>query len=154
MRIFKNNSYLNTLRNDTMSYVENILSTKDKKFVPKGDYHEMLELCLVVLGKKNPKYKFHLPHACSHARWMAKIIYSMKMHLFRQQLNFSKSEIKNLKDIYLFICLIYVKNWIQCCIPSNAPQNDLQLVKELERYSKVNNAISMLASDKFNNHLW
>lgn len=135
-------------------YVENILATKDKKFVPKGDYLEMLELCLIVLGKPVPNYKFHVPHACSHSRWMSKIIYTMKMYLFRQQINLTRAEIQNLKDINMFICLIYVKHWIQCCIPSNAPQNDLTLMKELGRYSVINEKISESAIQKFNDHLW
>lgn len=153
-RIFKRNNYLKTLKDDIIRYVKNILSTKDKKFVAKGDYLEMMELCLIILGEKMPNYKFHVPHACSHARWMAKIIYSMKMYLFRKQLNFSQSEVKKLKDICLFTCLIYVKNWIQCCIASNAPHNDLLLMKELGCYSKINKVISESAIDKFNDHLW
>lgn len=111
--IFKRNSYARGLRQDVISYVEVILSTKDKKFIPRGDYLEMLELCLIVLGKPIPNYNFHVPHACSHSRWMSKVIYNLKMYFFRGQLNFSKAEIGHLQDICLFICLIYVKPWIQ-----------------------------------------
>lgn len=41
MNIFRK-KYLNELRNDVMSYIENILTNKDKKFVPRGDYLEMM----------------------------------------------------------------------------------------------------------------
>lgn len=148
------NSETNALKNDVLTYVENILSTKDKKFVPKGDYLEMLELCLIILGKPIPNYIFHVPHACSHARWMAKIIYSLKMYLFRHQLTFTRAEVNKLKDICMFVCLIDVKPWIQCCIPSNFPYNDLVLMKELAQYSKINKVISKHAIEKFNDHLW
>lgn len=154
MKLFKPNTRISSLRDDVIRYVEDILSTKEKKSVLKGDYLEMLELCLIILGKSIPNYQFHVAHACSHARWMAKLIYSMKMYLFRHQLHFSTSEVKNLQDICIFICLVYVKIWIQCCIPSNAPHNDLVLMKELKRYSEINDAISKHAIGKFKEHLW
>lgn len=154
MSNFKRNSWASTLRDDTIAYVKNILSQKDKKFVPKSDYREMLELCLIVLGEPMPNYTFHIPHACTHSRWMAKIIYSMKMYLFRHQLTFSKTETQHLKDVCLFVCLIYVKNWIKCCMTSDAPHNDLIFVKELQRYSKINKVVSEKAIAKFSDHLW
>lgn len=154
MNIFKRSSYASALRDDVITYIEDILLTKDKNFIPRADYLEMLQLTLLVLGKSIPNYKFHVPHACSHSRWMAKIIYSMKIFLFRRQVHLTKGEIKRLEDICLFICLIYVKPWIQCCITSNAPYNDLQLMKELVRYSKINKEISQHAVKKFNDHLW
>lgn len=85
---------------------------------------------------------------------MAKIIYSLKMYLFRHQLNLSRTDVINLKNISLFICLIYVKHWMQCCVASNAPYNDLICIKELERYAVINRRVSKLAIEKFDNHLW
>lgn len=154
MKIFKNNTYIRTLKEDIIIYVENILKTKNKKSALRGDYLEMLQLCLIVLGKSISNYTFHVPHACSNSRWMAKIIYSLKIFLFRHQLHLSKAELKHLKNICLFICLIYVKHWIQCCSASNASYNDLQLMKELERYSAINKDISSSAILKFKEHLW
>ena len=114
----------------------------------------MIQLCLIVLGKEIPNYTFHVPHACSNSRWMAKVIYSIKIYLFRHQLDLTQSELEQLKDICLFISLVYAKPWIQCCIPSNAPYNDLKLLKQLTRYSSINKRISENALSKFNDHLW
>lgn len=153
-KIFNENTYISSLRDDIISYVQTILTNKTQKSKLKGDHLEMLQLTLMVLGKPIPNYKFHIPHACSNSRWMSKIIYTMKMFLFRRQLNLSRSVVKNLKNICLFICLIYVKHWMQCCVTRNAAYNDLLFIKELKRYSKVNKEISNLAIDKFKEHLW
>lgn len=154
MVIFKRNIHMSLLRDNVICYIETILSDKNTKLKLKGDHLEMLQLCLIILGKPLPNYVFHTPHACSHARWMAKIIYSLKMYLFRHQLNLSRTDVINLKNISLFICLIYVTHWMQCCVASNAPYNDLIFIKELERYAVINKRVSKLAIEKFNNHLW
>lgn len=153
MKIFRK-KYLKELRNDVMAYIEAVLTTKDKKFVPRGDYLEMMELCLLVLGKSMPKYTFKLPHNCSNARWMGKIIYGFKIFLFRDQVNLSETELINLEEFCVFACLIYTKSWIQCCVPSNAPFNDLNLMKSLGRYERINAQIANCAIEKFRGHLW
>lgn len=154
MDIFKKNNYLSKLRTSVITYVENILLENDKKTVLRGDYKEMLKLCLIVLGAKITNYAFNVPKCCSNARWMGHIIYSFKLFLFRGQVELSRDEKKNLQDFCLFACLIYTKAWIQCCSPSNAPNNDLEFMKELHRYSKVNKDISVAAIAKFQDHLW
>lgn len=152
--LFKKNSYVTKLRNSVIFYVEKVLLDNDKKTILRGDYKEMLKLCLIVLGKKIPDYTFNVPKCCSNARWMAHIIYSFKLFLFRRQLQLSDDEKQNLQDFCLFACLIYTKAWIQCCSPSNAPHNDLEFMKELHRYGKVNKGISACAVRKFQDHLW
>lgn len=151
--VFKK-KYLKELREDVISYIENILTTKDKKFIPRGDYLEMMHLCLLVLGKPVPGHTFKLPHNCSNARWMGKVIYSFKIFLFREQVNLSGIEIANLEQFCIFACLIYTKAWIQCCVPSNSPVNDVDFLKSLNRYSRINNEIANCAIQKFKDHLW
>ncbi|XP_037030592.1 uncharacterized protein LOC119070384 [Bradysia coprophila] len=146
--------YLKELRIDVISYIETVLATKDKTFIPRGDYLEMMQLCLLVLGKPLPGYTFKLPHNCNNARWMGKIIYSLKIFLFRDQVNLAKSELANLEEFCTFSCLIYTKHWIQCCVPSNAPANDLHLLKSLNQYKQVNAKIANCAIDKLQDHLW
>lgn len=76
------------------------------------------------------------------------------MYLFRDQLNFSSEEISSLENISIFTCLVYVKNWIKCSIASDAPHNDLLLMKDLKRYAKINDIVSTRAIEKFSDHLW
>lgn len=152
--IFKKSTYLNKLRNSITAYVENILSENDKNVIIRGDYKEMLQLCLIVLGRNIPHYTFNVPKCSSNARWMAHVIYSFKIFLFRRQLELSDKESNDLQNFCLFGCLIYTKVWIQSCSPSNAPHNDLEFMKELHRYGKINKDISTAAIQKFHNHLW
>lgn len=154
MDIFKKNKYVDKLRSSVVIYIEKILLENNKETIIRGDYKEMLQLCLIVLGKQIPNYTFNVPKCSSNARWMAHIIYSLKLFLFRRQLELSDIEIRNLQDFCLFASLIYTKAWIQCCSPSNAPHNDLEFMKELHRYGKVNKDISKCAIEKFCGHLW
>lgn len=114
----------------------------------------MLELCLLVLGKSLPGYIFKLPHNCNNARWMGKIIYNFKIFLFRDQVHLTEVELTNLEHFCVFACLIYTKSWIQCCVPSNAPFNDLELLKSLNHYTRINAGIANCALRKFQEHLW
>ena len=66
-----------------MNYLFNAL--KNEKL--KHDYRELVELCIIFIGKKSDsKFTIRPPGALHHARWMAKAIYSFKMFLFRHQL--------------------------------------------------------------------
>ena len=50
---------------------------------PRDDYHEILELALVFLGRVPPRgIRFMAPGPMHHARWMNKVIYSLKVWLF------------------------------------------------------------------------
>ena len=46
---------------------------------PRCDYREFLELVVVSLGGKVEGFKFKLPGADHHARWMSKVIYYLKI---------------------------------------------------------------------------
>lgn len=113
-----------------------------------------MELCLLVLGHPLKNYKFKKPGANHHARWMSKIIYSFKIFLFRKQFELSLEEQSNFKEMCLFSSLIYVKTWIQCPLTSDAPGNDLNFYKLLQKYEVVSKTVSEVAIEKFKNHLW
>ncbi|KAK0050926.1 hypothetical protein Bpfe_019652 [Biomphalaria pfeifferi] len=50
---------------------------------PRDDYEELLELTIIFLGGSPPKgIRFKAPGALHHARWMAKIIYGLKIWIF------------------------------------------------------------------------
>jgi len=55
---------------------------------PREDYLELLRLCLIFLGGGFDvmDIQFRAPGAMHHARWMAKVIYALKIVLFQDQL--------------------------------------------------------------------
>ncbi|GBO10223.1 hypothetical protein AVEN_115748-1 [Araneus ventricosus] len=104
--------YLNTICRESeilsnVNYLSNAL--KNKKM--KNDYRELVELCIVFIGRNSDStIKIGPPGALHHARWMAKAIYSFKIFLFRQQLSLKMSEVNGLKNICLFLVTVYVKS--------------------------------------------
>lgn len=93
--IFTRNVYIHSLRDDIASYIETVMADKNKKCELRSDCFELLQLRLVVLGKPLPNYVLHTPHACSNPSRMAKIIYTLKMDLFRGQLTLSRTDVVN-----------------------------------------------------------
>jgi hypothetical protein len=121
---------------------------------PREDYEELLKLCLIFLGGMDASsiVTFRAPGAFHHARWMAKAIYSIKIFLFQQQFSLTAKETHNVKELALFVSLVYVRFWHEAPLPVKAPLNDLLLLDELGKYpnTKVGNA----ATTTFNRHLW
>ncbi|CAH0555130.1 unnamed protein product [Brassicogethes aeneus] len=60
-------------------------------FQPRDDYKELLELSIIFLGDIPLKgISFKAPAGLHRARWMAKCIYSLKIFMFRSQMDVSK----------------------------------------------------------------
>ena len=72
------NQFVESMREDVFELM------KSQQKIQRGDYNEFVELCMVYLQKKteqNPAVSFHRPGAMHKARWMAKLIYSIKICL-------------------------------------------------------------------------
>lgn len=151
-----NHPLLQMMRSDVVTSLTCFLSA-DSSYIPREDYKELVELCLLVLGcpmQTDVKYRFRVPGAYHMARWMAKVIYCLKMYLFRKELKLTASETKNLTEFSLFATHIYVPAWILCPVPSDAPVNDLQLLSRIEQYGEINKNVASAATKKLKNHLW
>lgn len=126
-----------------------------KQFQPRDDYKELLNLTIIFLGGTPEKgVSFRAPAGLHRARWMAKAIYALKIYLFREQLKLTNREIKGIKDVCIFIVRIYIKYWFQAPCASSAPKNDLQLLKDLVAYEKINYSLAKAAMKKIMGHLW
>lgn len=64
----------------------------------------------------NSEHLYHIHgdvHTCDvlhRARWMAKLILSMKIYLFRSQFVLSDDELSGLKSFINFVLVVYIKN--------------------------------------------
>jgi len=59
----------------------------------RNDNKELMELCLLILGESQNDqsvYRFRQAGAYHMARWMAKVIYSFKIYLFRDQFHLNR----------------------------------------------------------------
>lgn len=122
--------------------------------LPRDDYREFLELVLVFLGFPLINYQFRKPGAMSHARWMSKAIYTLKIYIFRKEFNLTAKEQKGLRDVCLFIVIVYVKPWFFLMIPQKAPNQDLELLKNMENFKLIHAAMAKNTIAKMLNHLW
>lgn len=126
--------------------------TKD---IHRDDYKEFLELVVLFLGHSLPDgNKFKRPGASHHARWMSKAIYALKIFMFRDQFELLQEEKDGLRDVCLFLVLIYVRAWFGSNQSIEAANNDIQLIKTSIAYKKIDRVTSEIILDKIGNHLW
>ena len=114
---------------------------------PRDDYMELLELAVVFLGATPARgVRFRARGAMHHARWMSKVIYSLKLWMFRGQFTLTKKEEKGLQDMCVFVVRVYLKAWIMAPLEANAQYSDFLLLKSLLNYSAINSDISKATS--------
>jgi hypothetical protein len=118
---------------------------------PRDDYRELIELVLTYLGAHGG-WTFRSPGAISHARWMAKAIYSMKMFIFRQQFLLTSREEQGVRAFCVFVATVYVQAWYEAPQAWKAPLNDFNLLKSLCKYPHL--GIRDVTTKTFNRHLW
>jgi len=127
------------------------------------DYKEFTELCLLYLDNvdKSRSFKFHRPGAVHKARWMAKILYAIKVVLLEKQISLlpkgtitTVTQQLKLRNFVNFVCLIYSRWWITSTSAVDAPWHDLCLYNELLKYSQVDTDISNSGISALNRHLW
>ena len=100
---------------------------------------------------------------------MSKVIYTFKITLFKAQLLqlrvIDDSKLKEVQSLAIFYLLYYVKVWLQCTNPANAPVNDVRLYQHLLNHISLmkNKPHNLLVNfqplaeaylHKLDNHLW
>lgn len=61
-------------------------------------------MVLLFLGEGMKYHHFAPPRPISHARWMAKGIYCLKMFLHREYLGLTKNEFDGIRDVSIYVC--------------------------------------------------
>lgn len=144
-------TYLSSRLNVVDAYIERTL----KKHFARKDYKELLELSRIFLGTADSsQVQFRAAGAVSHARWMSKALYSIKIYVFRDQFRLTLREEKALYDVCLFIVFVYIEGWFSATSAIFAPNNDLKMIKKLVEYKEIDEKIAKKALNKFTNHLW
>ena len=135
--------------------ITDFIKTKLLEVQPRNDYRKLLELSLIVLGGIPIRgIRFTAPGAMHQARWMSKVIYSMKIWLFRSQFKLTTKELKGITEVVIFGIRVYLKAWMTAPLAISAPRNDLNLLKTLIKYEQVNPKVSKAAATKMANHMW
>lgn len=140
------------VKNDIVAFAKQVLLSSQQT---RDDYRELLELTILFLGDTPPRgVRFMAPGAMHRARWMAKLLYCMKVWMFKKQFKLTAREETALRDMSLFGCLLYTKAWTVCSSPATAPANDLGFLKSAKSYEMINKGISSAAVKAFLRHLW
>ena len=63
-------------------------------------------------------------------------------------------QLPRIQRLVKFVCFVYAKWWFTCSSGTSAPQNDLQLLKDLYLYKEVDREVAQIAIKTFSNHLW
>ena len=75
---------------------------------PRADYREMAELTLIIFGGTSPHGVHCSHHGVIHQiSWMARNLYSMKMSMFAEQLEYDEETVVKLEHLNLFLELFY-----------------------------------------------
>lgn len=126
----------------------------------RDDYREFVELCLVFLGAQQ-SVKFKQPGALHKARWMAKLLYSLKICLLESEIQklpagtiTTKHQLPKLRDFVNFATLVYSSWWLAAGSAIDAPYNDLLLYRQILKYRDVNPTVSDSALSAFTRHQW
>jgi len=140
------------LKEDVIAFAKQVLLSSRQT---RDNYRELMELTMLFLGDTPPRgVRFMAPGAMHRARWMAKLLYCLKIWMFKQQFKLTASEETALREMSLFGSLFYTKAWTLCTNPATAPANDLCFLKLVKKYESINKNISSAAVQAFLRHLW
>ncbi|GBN03152.1 hypothetical protein AVEN_78168-1 [Araneus ventricosus] len=135
--ILRNNFQILEVTPELVSFKESALSSLSNLLnetvkVLRDDYQELIEITNAVLGRTPEKIHWRASGPVHHVRWMAKLIYGIKIYLFRNRkdiVNLTKREEAQLEKFVKFGALIYTKAWIAVPLASEAPFIDKTLEK-------------------------
>jgi hypothetical protein len=147
--------FLHTLRTEFISCASGMLTYK------RGDYREFVELCLAYIGATQTPIKFQRPGALHKARWMAKLLYILKLALLEDHISLlpqgtvtTMQQTPKIRAFADFIVHIYATWWLSCDKAVDAAWNDLKLYKTLCEYKAVHSGIASSAIKALERHLW
>ena len=104
-----------------------------KESHPREDYKEPISLCRIFLGGADPaKVSFRAPAAFHQAPWIAKAIYILKLYLFQHQFSLTSKEKTSVKELALFVSLVYVRFWHKAPLGIKIPLSNMQLLESIQ----------------------
>ena len=148
---------------DQKENIKNMCKAMLTEKFAREDYKELLELVVFYLGNdEEPKLRLRRPGAIHKARFMSKIINSIKIVMLSNKISselgknavFSTRQLQRLERFVNFVVFVYIPWWMTAPVPSHAPSNDLALLKALKRYEGVDKVCAEAALHAFSNHLW
>ncbi|KAG0728039.1 hypothetical protein GWK47_033298 [Chionoecetes opilio] len=115
----------------------------------------MAELTLIVLGD-TPFPRNPLESSWSHSsgQGRAQKLYSMKMFMFAEQLEYEGRNCCEAGTPQPFLGLFYTPMWMSSTLAADAPENDLQFMKDMMKFKRTDPEIAQAVLQKLENHKW
>lgn len=109
-----------------------------------GNYREVIELTLMVLGEG--VFRLRDCGAVSNARWMCQLIYEFKYFLLRKSLALlmTKEEEINVERFVMFSVSVHILKWLQSSSIFVATQNYLEYYKTICAYAVSSTLLKVL----------
>ena len=117
--IFDMSHFSNEVQLMISAWIEEALQVlKSQKTLRRDDYREFVELCLVYLGAE-PSTTYKRPGALHKGRWMAKLLYVIKMCLLEAEIQqlpagtvATKSQMEKPRHFVIFATIVYSVWWL------------------------------------------
>ena len=106
-----------------------------RKEVIREDRRELAELVLLYLGEKKD-LKIRKAGAVHHARFLSKAIYTLKIVLLANQVEFDRNTLESLKQVSEFVCCFYAVWYLQSHEAVRAPYADLSAIHQMIRFEE------------------
>ena len=129
----------------------------------RSDYKEVLELCVFYLkGRGLRQFCFMKCDALHKARWMSKIIYSIKISLLSREILrlpmgtivTSANQLLKVERFVTFIVYIYIPWWFKAICQVDAPYNDIEFIRKARSFNEIDSLVSTSVLRTFSRHLW
>jgi hypothetical protein len=147
--------WLVDVKNRVIEQFSTLLTKEDSVKIPRDDYRECAENCLIILGATPARgIHFMKPGAVHQARWMACNLYGAKMFMFSKQMGYDADMIEKLRRLNVFLNLFYVPLWMKASRGSDAPILDLNFIHDMMDYRLVDPEIADVVLKKLSNHGW
>ena len=145
------NALVKDMRESTVAFAQDLMAQGTQR----DDYMEFLQLVVLFLGGIPANgVIFKAPGAMHHARWMSKVIYSLKIFMFRKHFRLTAKEEDGILKVCIFAVRIYLRAWMLAPLAARAPSHDLELLKSLIQFKEVDEKSARAAYLKLQKHHW
>lgn len=126
------------------------------KHNPRSDYVELLKLTLILVLKPEDSQGMNVqaPGSYNRARFMGRILYCIKIYLYRSQLVMEDSVLDSIRRFLVFFLKSYIENWFKAGIAISSPYNDLKMLKNISELREILPTSAEAALQKLLKHLW
>ena len=104
---------------------------------------------MVLYLNKDKDIKIRKAGALHHARFLSKCLYTLKIVLLAQQIEFETETIEALRNVSEFICCFYAVWYLQSHEAVRAPHADAIALHQMIRYKDLKMLIKMQSNMQF-----